>query len=230
LRSGAVFAAEALIRWQHPRLGIVHPSRFIPEAEDSGRIIEIGEWVLNAACCQCKAWHAAGGAGIGISVNVSARQFMEDQWVGRVEKALAGARLDPRHLDLELTESLIMQDIQRATHTMRRLKEMGVQISIDDFGTGYSNLSALKSFPLVRLKIDQSFIRGIPHNPDDATLARAIISLGQQLNLRILAEGVEKAEQLEFLRSSGCDEYQGYYFSPPLGAEELLAKILPEPG
>jgi len=150
---------------------------------------------------------------------------MEDQWVARVERALAAAGLEPRYLDLELTESLIMQDIQRATLTMRRLKEMGVQISIDDFGTGYSNLSALKSFPVVRLKIDQSFIRGIPHSQDAATLAKAIISLGQQLNLRTLAEGVERLEQLEFLKNSGCDEYQGYYFSHPLEADEIATKF-----
>jgi diguanylate cyclase (GGDEF)-like protein/PAS domain S-box-containing protein len=224
LRSGKIFAVEALIRWQHPRLGVIHPNRFIREAEDTGRIIEIGEWVLNTACRQCTAWHSSGSR-IGVSVNVSARQFMEDQWVARVERALAAAGLEPRYLDLELTESLIMQDIQRATLTMRRLKEMGVQISIDDFGTGYSNLSALKSFPVVRLKIDQSFIRGIPHSQDAATLAKAIISLGQQLNLRTLAEGVERLEQLEFLKNSGCDEYQGYYFSHPLEADEIATKF-----
>lgn len=225
LRSGEIFAAEALIRWQHPRLGIIPPNRFIREAEESGKIIEIGEWVLNTACRQCKAWHSSSGNRIGVSVNVSARQFMEDQWVTRVERALASAGLAPRYLDLELTESLIMQDIQRATSTMRRLKEMGVHISIDDFGTGYSNLSALKSFPVARLKLDQSFIRGVPHNQDDATLAKAIISLGQQLNLRTLAEGVERFEQLEFLKNSGCDEYQGYYFSHPLDPDAIAVKI-----
>lgn len=222
LRSGAIFAAEALIRWQHPLLGVIYPNQFIREAEDTGQIVEIGEWVLNAACVECKAWQAAGRANIGVSVNVSARQFMEDHWVLRVEKALAASGLEPRYLDLELTESLIMQDILLATVTMQQLKEMGVQLSIDDFGTGYSNLSALKSFPVARLKIDQSFIRGLPHNQDDATLAKAIISLGHQLNLRTLAEGVDKPEQLDFLKANGCDEYQGYYFSKPVSAEAFV--------
>jgi diguanylate cyclase (GGDEF)-like protein/PAS domain S-box-containing protein len=225
LSSNTIFAAEALIRWEHPRLGVVYPSHFIREAEDTGQIIEIGEWVLNTACVECKSWQTAGRANIGVSVNVSARQFMEDQWVRRVERALAATGLEPRHLDLELTESLIMQDLQRASVTMQQLKEMGVQLSIDDFGTGYSNLSALKSFPVARLKIDQSFIRGIPHNQGDATLAKAIISLGHQLNLRTLAEGVDKPEQLEFLKANGCDEYQGYHFSRPVTADALVKEM-----
>jgi diguanylate cyclase (GGDEF)-like protein/PAS domain S-box-containing protein len=224
LRTGEMFAAEALIRWQHPHLGVIYPNQFIHEAEDSGRIVEIGEWVLNTACSQCKAWQEREERKIGVSINVSARQFMEDSWIKRVEAALTATGLDPQYLDLELTESLIMQDIQHATMTMHRLKEMGVQLSIDDFGTGYSNLSALKSFPLTRLKIDQSFIRGLPLNQDDAALAKAIISLGRQLNLRTLAEGVEKVEQIEFLRQNGCDEYQGYYFSKPVTAEELFER------
>ena len=226
LHTGAIFAAEALIRWRHPQFGIVYPNQFIHEAEDTGQIIEIGEWVLNAACEQCQAWHAAGHVEIGVSVNVSARQFMEDHWVERVERALAVTGLEPRYLDLELTESLIMQNIQQATLTMKRLKEMGVQLSIDDFGTGYSNLSALKSFPVARLKIDRSFIQGIPHDQDDATLAKAIITLGRELNLRTLAEGVEKVEQLDFLIANGCDEYQGYYFSKPVTAAEFLEKLV----
>lgn len=226
LRLGTIFAAEALIRWRHPQFGIVYPKQFIHEAEDTGQIVEIGEWVLNAACEQCQAWHAAGHAKIGVSVNVSARQFMEDHWVERVQQALAVTGLEPRYLDLELTESLIMQDIQQAALTMKRLKEMGVQLSIDDFGTGYSNLSALKSFPVARLKIDRSFIQGIPHDQDDATLAKAIITLGRELNLRTLAEGVDKVEQFNFLIANGCDEYQGYYFSKPVTAAEFLERLV----
>jgi diguanylate cyclase (GGDEF)-like protein/PAS domain S-box-containing protein len=225
LRSGAVFAAEALIRWQHPQLGIVYPNQFIREAEDMGQIVEIGEWVLMTACRQCKAWHTGGFPRLGVSVNVSARQFREESFVQQVDRALAASGLPPECLDLEVTESLIMEDIQRATRTMRRLKDRGVQLSIDDFGTGYSNLNALRSFPLSRLKIDQSFIQAIPRNEGDATLARAIISLGRQLHLRTLAEGVEKAEQLDFLRASGCDEYQGYLFSPPLWPAEFAQAI-----
>jgi diguanylate cyclase (GGDEF)-like protein/PAS domain S-box-containing protein len=225
LRSGMIFAAEALIRWQHPQLGVIYPNQFIPEAEDTGQIVEIGEWVLTTACQQCKAWHTAGFPRLGVSVNVSARQFREESWVSQVDRALSVSGLPPECLDLEVTESLIMEDIQRATQTMRRLKDKGVQLSIDDFGTGYSNLNALRSFPLNRLKIDQSFIRAIPHNQGDATLARAIISLGQQLHLRTLAEGVDKAEQLDFLKASGCDEYQGYLFSEPLWPAEFMQFI-----
>jgi predicted signal transduction protein with EAL and GGDEF domain len=225
LRSGMIFAAEALIRWQHPQLGVIYPNQFIPEAEDTGQIVEIGEWVLTTACQQCKAWHTAGFPRLGVSVNVSARQFREESWVSQVDRALSVSGLPPECLDLEVTESLIMEDIQRATQTMRRLKDKGVQLSIDDFGTGYSNLNALRSFPLSRLKIDQSFIRAIPHNQGDATLARAIISLGQQLHLRTLAEGVDKAEQLDFLKASGCDEYQGYLFSEPLWPAEFMQFI-----
>jgi EAL domain-containing protein (putative c-di-GMP-specific phosphodiesterase class I) len=160
-----------------------------------------------------------------VSVNVSARQFREESWVSQVDRALSVSGLPPECLDLEVTESLIMENIQRATQTMRRLKDKGVQLSIDDFGTGYSNPNALRSFPLSRLKIDQSFIRAIPHNQGDATLARAIISLGQQLHLRTLAEGVDKAEQLDFLKASGCDEYQGYLFSEPLWPAEFMQFI-----
>lgn len=225
LRSGDIFAAEALIRWQHPQLGTIYPNQFIREAEDTGLIVEIGEWVLTTACQQCKAWHTAGFPRLGVSVNVSARQFTEESWLAQVDRALAQSGLPPECLDLEVTESLIMDDIQRATQTMRKLKDKGVQLSIDDFGTGYSNLSALRNFPLSRLKIDQSFIRSIPHNHGDATLARAIISLGHQLNLRTLAEGVDKPEQFNFLKASGCDEYQGYLFSEPLWPEEFARLI-----
>jgi EAL domain-containing protein (putative c-di-GMP-specific phosphodiesterase class I) len=154
-------------------------------------------------------------------VNVSARQFTEQEWVARVARALEESGLEARCLHLELTESLVMQDVQRASETMRELQAMGVQLAIDDFGTGYSNLNALKSFPVVRLKIDQSFVRGIPHNEDDKAIAKAVISLGHQLNLRVLAEGVETREQLGFLDDHECDEYQGYLFSEPLEAHEI---------
>ncbi|WP_119388264.1 sensor domain-containing protein [Taklimakanibacter lacteus] len=223
LRSGVVFAAEALLRWQHPQHGIIYPNQFIREAEDTGQIVEIGAWVLATACNQCKSWQSTGLARMGVSVNVSARQFRQDNWVKQVESALQASGLPPECLDLEVTESLIMEDVQRATRTMLRLKEMGVQLSVDDFGTGYSNLSALRNFPVTRLKIDQTFIRAIPHNEGDATLARAIILLGQQLNLRTIAEGVETAEQVDFLKASGCDEYQGHFFSPAVPPREFIA-------
>lgn len=221
LDSGRIFAAEALIRWQHPSLGMVPPSKFIPIAEACGLIVPIGEWVLRTACAQAKAWHKAGARQIGISVNVSARQFAERNWVSRVSELLAETGLEPQWLELELTESLIIKDVPLAIATMRQLRTMGVQLSIDDFGMGYSSLNALKSFPVARLKLDQSFVREIPNNRSDNAIAITVISLGHELNLKVIAEGVENASQLRFLREHGCDEAQGYYFSKPLPTAEI---------
>lgn len=225
LDSGRIFAAEALIRWQHPTLGLVPPSKFIPVAEACGLIVPIGEWVLRTACNQVRAWHNAGLRPISMSVNVSARQFAERNWIGQVSDILQQANLDPRWLELELTESLIIQDVPLAIATMRQLRTMGVQLSIDDFGMGYSSLNALKSLPVARLKLDQSFVREIPNNRSDNAIAITVISLGHELNLKVIAEGVENASQLRFLREHGCDEAQGYYFSkplPPANIEKLL--------
>jgi len=221
LASGRTFAVEALIRWQHPTLGLVPPAKFIPVAEESGLIVPIGDWVLRTACAQNRAWQAAGAQPVVISVNVSARQFAERNWVHRVNAALEETGLDPSYLELELTESLIIQDVALAIATMRQLRVMGVQLSIDDFGMGYSSLNALKSFPVARLKLDQSFVREIPNNRSDNAIAIAIISLGHQLNLKVIAEGVENASQLRFLREHHCDEAQGYYFSKPRPASEI---------
>ena len=223
LQSGQIFGVEALIRWQHPALGMISPADFIPMAEETGLIVPIGDWVLHTACRQNKAWQDAGMAPITMSVNVSARQFKEKSLVGRVAHALQESGLEARYLELELTESLIMQDLQQAIATMQELQAMGVQLSIDDFGTGYSSLSALKSFPIVRLKIDQSFVRDLPANEDDKAIAMAVISLGHKLNLRVIAEGVETAQQLAFLRDNDCDEMQGYHFSQPVSAAEITA-------
>jgi diguanylate cyclase (GGDEF)-like protein/PAS domain S-box-containing protein len=225
LRSGRIFAVEALIRWRHPQLGIVSPDKFIPVAEESGLITQIGDWVLRRACKQNKAWQDAGLAPINVSVNVSARQFREKNWIGRVVEALAESGLDAKCLELELTESLIMQDVDQAIATMKRLQGLGVQLSIDDFGTGYSSLSALKSFPVARLKIDKSFVRDLPHDDNDRAVATAVISLGQRLNLRVIAEGVETDAQMAFLRDNNCDEMQGYLFSKPAPAEEIAAML-----
>ncbi|SDP39093.1 diguanylate cyclase (GGDEF) domain-containing protein [Rhodoferax sp. OV413] len=232
LRTGQIIGVEALIRWQHPEQGVISPDQFIPLAEESGLIVPIGEWVLRTACMQNKAWQDAGMGAIGISVNVSARQFREKDLLKRVAQALEDSGLQAEYLELELTESLIMQDLEKALETMRALQAMGVQLSIDDFGTGYSSLSALKSFPIVRLKIDRAFVRDIPHDEDDQAIARAIISLGHELDLKVIAEGVETAQQLDFLRANHCDEIQGYYFSRPVpasGIEALLqARTTPE--
>jgi diguanylate cyclase (GGDEF)-like protein len=227
LHSGKVIGIEALIRWHHPVRGMVPPAQFIPIAEETGLIVPIGEWVLRTACKQNKAWQDAGMPAISVSVNVSARQFKEKDLVRRVAHALEESGLDAQYLELELTEGLIMQDIESALKTMRALQAMGVQISIDDFGTGYSSLSALKTFPIVRLKIDKAFVDGIASNEDDKAIARAVISMGHQLNLKIIAEGVETEQQLAFLRANNCDEMQGYLFSQPVTAENIPALLRP---
>lgn len=229
IESGRVFAAEALLRWRHPERGMISPGDFIPLAEETGLIVPIGDWVLRAACRQCKAWHEAGLPLLIVSVNVSARQFRERNWAAHVAAVLAETGLEPRFLELELTESLIMQDVPGALATMHELKAIGVHLAIDDFGTGYSSLSALKRFPVRRLKIDRSFVEDIPGDVDDRAITAAIISLAQNLGLRVIAEGVETQAQVEFLRHSGCDEIQGYFFSRPLASADFEA-LLRQPG
>jgi EAL domain-containing protein (putative c-di-GMP-specific phosphodiesterase class I) len=225
-RTQRIFAVEALIRWNHPTLGAVSPDRFIPFAEQNGAIVAIGDWVLREACRQNKIWQEAGLAPRTVCVNVSARQFRERGLVGRVAEALQQSGLEPQYLELELTESVIMQDVARAVATMFELRKLGVRLSIDDFGTGYSSLAALKNFPVGRLKIDKSFIADLHKGESDKAVVSAVISLGQKLNLRVIAEGVETADQVAFLRDNDCDEMQGYYFSRPLPPDEFekLAK------
>jgi diguanylate cyclase (GGDEF)-like protein/PAS domain S-box-containing protein len=233
LKSGRVFAVEALVRWDHPTLGLVSPAKFITMAEESGLIVPLGDWVLHEACRQNKAWQDAGAPPVNVCVNVSARQFREKTWTSRVTHALAESGLDARYLELELTESLLMHDAEQAIATMNELQALGVQFAIDDFGTGYSSLSALKNFPVARLKIDKSFIRSLPDDTDDRNIAAAVIALGHKLNMRVIAEGVETAEQLAFLRDNQCDEIQGYHFSRPIkpdAIEALLKKGRRMPG
>ncbi|MDX1105616.1 EAL domain-containing protein [Sinorhizobium medicae] len=230
LGTGRIFAAEALLRWNHPVRGIISPSVFIPLAEETGLIVPIGDWALRAACRQLKAWQDAGLPPLIISVNVSARQFRERNWASRVAEILKETGLEARYLELELTESLIMQDVLGAIATMHALEAIGVHLAIDDFGTGYSSLSALKRFPVRRLKIDRSFVTDIPLDADDMAITSAIISLAQKLGLRVIAEGVESEAQVEFLQKAGCDEIQGYFFSRPLSAEafeSLLSSARP---
>lgn len=221
LQSGRIFGVEVLIRWQHPEQGVIGPINFIPLAEESGLIVPIGEWVLRTACRQNKAWQDEGLPPVVMSVNVSARQFKDNQLIDKVARALKDSGLEPRYLELELTESLIMKDLQQAIAIMQELQAMGVRLSIDDFGTGYSSLSALKSFPIVRLKLDRSFVRDLPQHEDDKAIAMAVISLGHKLNLKVLAEGVETEQQLAFLRENDCDEMQGYYFSRPVSPADI---------
>ncbi len=221
LRNGRVFAVEALIRWRHPELGQISPAKFIPIAEESGLIVSIGNWVLREACRQNKEWQNAGLPAMTVSVNVSARQFRHRDLVLAVQAALDDSGLDPKYLELELTESLIMPDINGALSVMKELQKQGVMMSIDDFGTGYSSLSALKALPVARLKIDKSFIDDLASDENDRAVVGALISLGQKLGLRVIAEGVERDEQIAVLREHGCDEIQGYRFSRPLPPDEV---------
>jgi diguanylate cyclase (GGDEF)-like protein/PAS domain S-box-containing protein len=225
LRSGRIFGVEALIRWHHPEQGMISPLRFIGLAEESGLIVQIGDWVLRTACSQNMAWRAAGLPPLSVSVNVSPRQFEEKRLVDRIAGALRDSGLPPCALDLEVTESLLMRDLNQAIERMRELKEMGVTLSIDDFGTGYSSLSALKSFPISTLKIDKSFVRDLASSSDDQAIALAVISLGHRMHLRVIAEGVETVEQRDFLLANDCDEMQGYLFSPPVAAERITEML-----
>ncbi len=221
IASGVMVGVEALLRMRHPELGLVPPGTFIPIAEETGLIVPIGIWVINEACRQGRLWRDAGLTELRIAVNLSAKQFLQPGLLDIVEKALADSGLPPQQLELELTESILMRDSEVIIDTLRRFKKMGVQLSIDDFGTGFSSLSYLKRFDLDRLKIDQSFVRDITSDPDDLAIARAVIALGHSLGLKVIAEGVESGEQLELLRTNGCDEIQGYYFSRPQPASEI---------
>ncbi|WP_275791047.1 putative bifunctional diguanylate cyclase/phosphodiesterase [Pararhizobium gei] len=225
LKTGRIFAAESLLRWRHPERGLVSPGDFIPLAEETGLIVPIGDWVLCEACRQNKSWQDAGLAPIVISVNVSARQLRERHWVSRVAEVLKETGLEPRYLELELTESLIMQDVASAVSIMHELEALGVHLAIDDFGTGYSSLSALKSFPVRRLKIDRSFVQDIPGDEDDKAITGAIISLAQKLQIEVIAEGVETQAQVDFLRASGCDDIQGYFISRPVEPDALVGLL-----
>ncbi len=226
VESRSIVGVEALIRWQHPELGVVSPAEFIPVAEETGLIIPIGEWVLRTACAQIRAWLDGGVTPVPVAINLSAKQFHQQNICELVSAALRDYKVSANMLELEITESAAMQNAQATSATLHKLKAIGVSIAIDDFGTGYSSLSYLKRFPIDSLKIDRSFVTELPSNHDDASIAQAVITMGHALRLKIVAEGVETAQQLDFLAANACDEMQGYYFARPLPADrctELIA-------
>ncbi|MHB1398983.1 MAG: putative bifunctional diguanylate cyclase/phosphodiesterase [Trichloromonadaceae bacterium] len=225
LQSGRITGVEALARWQHSEWGAISPGKFIPVAEDSGLIIPLGNWVLNTACRQAKTWQHKGLPPVRVAVNVSGHQFQQADFVDIVASALLDSDLDPACLELELTESTIMERTEENISTLKRLKGLGVQLAIDDFGTGYSSLSYLKRFPIDRIKIDRSFIMNIPGDADDAAITDAVIALAHSLRYKVVAEGVETQQQLDYLRSRQCDEMQGYLFGKPIPATEMTSLL-----
>jgi diguanylate cyclase (GGDEF)-like protein len=225
LETGTITGAEALLRWKHPVRGMILPGIFIPLAEETGLIQPIGEWVLQHICHQIKSWQAQGLPIVPIAANLSARQFRTDDLGETVRRILQDSGLPPHLLELELTESMIMRDPQSAAATMQQLNTLGVSLALDDFGTGYSSLNYLRRFPVDCLKIDRSFISDVADDPSAAAVATSIIAIAHSLGLQAVAEGVETREQLEFLRECGCDSYQGYYFSAPLGAADFTEML-----
>ncbi|MEP9412443.1 MAG: EAL domain-containing protein [Candidatus Brocadia sp.] len=226
--TGQIISMEALTRWQHPELGMICPAKFIPVAEETGLIIPIGEWVLLTACAQTRAWHDAGFHTLRVTVNLSARQFKQQNLISMITQALQETGLDPHYLELELTEGIVMQNDAAILSALRELKSMGIHLSIDDFGTQYSSLGYLKRFPIDTLKIDRSFVHDITTNPDDAAIVTAIIAIAESLKLKVVAEGVENKEQAAFLHKLRCNNIQGYVYShplPPGDIEHLLQKI-----
>jgi EAL domain-containing protein (putative c-di-GMP-specific phosphodiesterase class I) len=231
LETGAIIGAEALLRWRHPGRRLVSPTQFVPIAEDCGLIVPIGRWALREACRQAQAWQDAGLRPTPVAVNISAREFRSKDFLEGVRRILRETRLEPRYLELELTESVLMEDAKSTTSVLRALKNMGVQLAVDDFGTGYSSLSYLTQFPIDTLKVDQSFVHEITTDPDGAYLDRAalvvsaVIAMGKSLKHRVIAEGVETRAQLAFLQAHHCAEGQGYLFSRPLAAEQFAALL-----
>ena len=225
LESGVISGAEALIRWMHPERGLLAPAQFVPIAEDCGLIVPIGRWVLHEACRQACAWQKASLPPVPIAVNISALEFRHKDFLAGVGAILAETRLEPRYLELELTESVLMQDVDSTAAVLHALKAMGVLLAIDDFGTGYSSLNYLRQFPIDALKIDQSFVHDSTNDSHDAAIVSAVISMGRSLRQRVIAEGVETPEQVAFLKARFCDEGQGYYFGRPVLAEEFATLL-----
>ncbi len=226
IRTNTITGLEALLRWQHPKLGLVPPAKFIGVAEHSGLIVPIGEWVLRTACAQAREWQDAGLPAVPIAVNVSAVQFRQQGFTDLVRSVLRDTRLDPKYLELELTESLLLTNADVMFSILQDLRNMGVKLAIDDFGTGYSSLSYLRQFHVNRLKIDRSFVQDVAANPDGAAIATAIIKMARALNLEVLAEGVETEAQMSFLQTQQCYDVQGFYFSRPVGVAKVVEQLL----
>ena len=225
LHSHIIVGVEALIRWQHPELGLVPPLQFLPVAEDCGLILPIGRWVLRQACLQARAWRQAGLPPIAMAVNTSALEFRDKNFLENTRATLRDTEFEPHYLELELTESVLMQDAEFTNSMLRALTDLGIKLAIDDFGTGYSSLSYLRQFPIDALKIDRSFVNCVTSNPDDAAIVGAVIGMGKSLKLRVVAEGVETPEQCEFLLAQHCDEGQGYYFGRPMVAGAIATLL-----
>jgi EAL domain-containing protein (putative c-di-GMP-specific phosphodiesterase class I) len=225
LNTGKITGVEALVRWQHPEMGLVPPIQFIPLAEETGLIVPIGRWVLHTACAQSVAWQRLGLPPVHMAVNLSARQFADEDLVEDVANVLKSTGLRPELLELELTESMVIQNTERAGKVLNEIKKMGVRLAIDDFGVGYSSLTHLKRFPIDTLKVDRSFIRDLPADTEDKAITEAIIAMGKSLNLTVVAEGVETQEQQSFLQEHACDEMQGYFFSKPIPGD-AFAELL----
>jgi len=227
LKTSRMMGAEVLLRWQSHDFGLMAPSEFIAFTENSGLIFDLGQWVLRTACIQAKNWSLAGYEDFKVAVNISGKQLKQPDFLEMVGRVIHETGVTPKSLELEFTESVIMEDAEKTIDTLRALKKMGVQLSIDNFGTGYSSLNYLKHFPIDRIKIDRSFVADLDSNNNDAALVEAIISMGHSLNRKVLAEGVENSDQLHFLTTLRCDEAQGYYLALPMSAEELT-KMLEE--
>jgi EAL domain-containing protein (putative c-di-GMP-specific phosphodiesterase class I) len=225
LDTRAIVGVEALLRWHHPARGLLSPHAFVGIAEDTGLIVPIGRWVLRESCRQAQAWVAAGLPPVKLAVNVSAVELRAKDFVAEVQVILSETGFDPTCLELEITETFLMQESTSTSETLTALKKLGMHLALDDFGTGYSSLSFVKRFPIDTLKIDQSFVRDVISDEDDASIVRAVIDMGRSLRKRVIAEGVETREQLDFLVDYGCPEAQGFYFSRPLQADKF-AKLL----
>jgi len=222
MATGLITGVEALLRWQHPEKGLLLPDKFISLAEEIGLIVAIDLWKLREVCERAKAWKQAGLRPLSIAVNLSATQFRQEQFVAQLAEILESTGVDPEILELEITESMVMKDLNQAVKLMDKLRHMGVRLTIDDFGIGYSSLSHLKHFPVTSLKVDRIFVRDLPHSADDTAITRAVIAMAHSLQMNVIAEGVELKEQFDALRKEGCDQFQGYLCRPALAEDELL--------